>query len=223
MLGVPTVADRVAQTVVKKVLEEKTGILSADASADDNFSAVQSIADALCRNPRPDSRHRIEHCSVCGPALIEKLADLECMAVTQPAFLHYEGGRYLKTVPAEDLENLYPVGAMHERNLRTGFGSDFPIVDPDPLVGIGAAVTRRTEGGSWVPGKGTGLYQALRMQTLEAAAANFEENIKGSISPGKLADFVLLNEDPFAVPESRIKDIEVCMTVLGGRIVHGGV
>jgi len=185
-------------------------------------AAVTAIAHAMRRHLRPDARHRIEHCSVCGPVLLEKLARLGGMAVTQPAFLHYEGARYLETVPAEDLKNLYPVGAMHEGKLRTGFGSDFPIVDPNPMVGIGAAVTRRTEAGSRIPGKGTGLYQAIKMQTLEAAAANFEENLKGSISPGKLADFILLNEDPFAIEEDRIKDITVGMTVLGGRIVYGG-
>ena len=186
-------------------------------------AAIEGIAYARSLHPRSDYRHRIEHCSVCRPALLEKLADLGCMVVTQPAFLHYEGERYLKTVAADDLENLYPVGAMAAGNLRTGFGSDFPIVDPNPMVGIGAAVTRRTEDGRRVPGKETDLLQAIKMQTLEAAAGNFEENLKGSISPGKLADFVLLSEDPFSVFPDRIKDIRVSLTVLGGRIVYGDV
>ena len=140
--------------------------------------------------------------------------------VTQPAFLHYEGDRYLKTVRGEDLDNLYPVGAMLEKNLCIGFGSDFPIVDPNPMVGVGAAVTRQTEEGHRVPGKGIDLYPALKMHTLGSAAANLEERIKGSISPGKMADFVLLNEDPFSVSTDRIKDIRVEMTVLGGKIAY---
>ncbi|MBN2320352.1 MAG: amidohydrolase [Acidobacteria bacterium] len=183
-------------------------------------AAVKGIAVALRRHPRRDARHRIEHCSVCRPDLLQHLAGLGGVVVTQPAFLHYEGDRYLKTVPAEELENLYPVGSMLESKLRTGFGSDFPIVDPNPWVGIGAAVTRKTEDGRRVPGRGTDLFQALRMQTLEAAAATFEENLKGSISPGKMADFVLLNEDPFSVSPDRIKDIQVRMTVLGGSIMY---
>ena len=183
-------------------------------------ACVDGLEGALRRDPAPAARHRIEHCSVCRPALLRNLADLGVMVATQPAFLHYEGDRYLETVPAADLENLYPIGAMVQSGVSVGFGSDFPIVDPNPMAGIGAAVTRQTGEGRRVPGRRIDLYHALKMQTTGSAAVNFEEKIKGSISSGKMADFVLLNEDPFAVSADRIKDIRVVMTVLGGKIVY---
>jgi predicted amidohydrolase YtcJ len=181
-------------------------------------AAVNAIEYAMQRHPRPDPRHRIEHCSVCSPILLEKLAKLGGMVVTQPAFLFYEGERYLKTVPAEQLECLYPVDAMLENGLKVGAGSDAPIADPNPLVSIGAAVARRSENGSRLPGQGVDLHQSIKMHTLDAAGAGFEEKIKGSLSPGKIADFVLLSDNPFSMPADRIRDIRVIMTVLGGRI-----
>lgn len=182
-------------------------------------AAVSAIEYALRRSSRPDSRHRIEHCSVCRRELLRKLAELGGAVVTQPAFLHYEGDRYLKTVPPEELERLYPFDAMLECGLTVGAGSDTPIADPNPMVSIGAAVTRSSNTGRRLPRPGIGLMQAMRMHTAGAAAVNFEESIKGTISPGKLADFVVLSENPFDVPEDRIKDIRVVMTVLDGEIV----
>jgi predicted amidohydrolase YtcJ len=99
-------------------------------------------------------------------------------------------------------------------------GFDFPIADPNPMVSICAAVTRRTENGCTLPQQGIRVLDAIRMHTLDAAAANFEEQVKGSLTPGKLADMVLLNENPFSVDCADIKDIEVIMTVLGGRVIR---
>ncbi|MBN2241800.1 MAG: amidohydrolase [Acidobacteria bacterium] len=182
-------------------------------------ACVAGLARALRLGPEADARHRIEHCSVCRPGLLRKMADLGIMAVTQPAFLNYEGDRYLETVRAGDLENLYPVGAMLENGVGTGFGSDFPVADPNPWVGISAAVTRRTETGRRMPGPCIDLKQALAMHIYGGAAANFEERVRGSVRSGKKADLVLLNRDPFSVPPCEIKDIRAVMTVLGGKIV----
>jgi predicted amidohydrolase YtcJ len=109
---------------------------------------------------------------------------------------------------------------MVQCGLPVGFSSDFPIASPDPLIGIHAAVTRASESGATIhPEQGIGVREALRLYTLGAAAANFEEGIKGSIVSGKLADLVLLSEDPLAICADHIKDIRVEMTILGGSIV----
>lgn len=181
-------------------------------------AAVASIENAVRHNPRKDARHRIEHCSVCRPEALERLARVGGMVVTQPVFLFQEGARYLETVPSDQLEHLYPIDGMIRSGLRVGAGSDAPVADPNPLVSIGAAVALRSEDGRLLPGRGILLIQAIRMHTTEAAAANFEEHSKGSISPGKMADFVVLSEDPFTVPPERVQDIRVVMTVLGGAI-----
>jgi predicted amidohydrolase YtcJ len=182
-------------------------------------AACNAIEYSLKRCPRPDPRHRIEHCSVCPPSLIERISNLGITVVTQPSFLYFSGDRYLKTVPESQQAHLYCIGSWFERGLPIGFGSDFPIAEPNPLIGVQAAVTRMSESRNPISSKqGIPVSDALRMYTLGAAAAGFEERIKGSITPGKLADLILLNANPCELDAGGIQDIRVIMTMLDGRI-----
>jgi predicted amidohydrolase YtcJ len=98
--------------------------------------------------------------------------------------------------------------------------SDCPIVPANPLIGIYSSVSRRAENGEFVlPEERISPSEALRMYTDEAAKTTFEETIKGSITPGKLADLVVLNGDPTILPVNEIKDIKVEMTILSGETV----
>jgi len=182
-------------------------------------AAVEAIES--CRDPQhlKSARHRIEHCSICRPDLMRRLTELGGTVVTQPSFLFQEGDRYLETVDPEDHQYLYSIGLMMECGLCVAAGSDAPIGNLNPMTGVCAAVTRTTGSGARIPGKTISRMQALRMYTSDAAAVNFEEHLKGSISPGKLADFIILDEDPLLVPAFRIKDVRVLMTVIGGEIV----
>jgi predicted amidohydrolase YtcJ len=182
-------------------------------------AAADAIEFAMGRSPRQNHRHRIEHCSVCRPAVLKRLAGLGVVVVTQPSFIYYSGDRYLQTVPEDQLEYLYPVRSMLQNGLHPAAGSDFPIADPNPLVSICAAVTRQTRDGAVIPQQRIDVMDALRMHTINAAAAGFEEMMKGSLSPGKLADIVVLSENPLEVDSDRIRDIEVLMTVLNGKVV----
>jgi predicted amidohydrolase YtcJ len=167
-----------------------------------------------------DHRHRIEHCSVCPPPLLQRIRDSGITVVTQPTFVYYNGDRYLSTVPDGEQPYLYPIGSMLESGVPVAFSSDFPISEPGPLVGIYAATTRKTERGRTIlPGEGVEAIEALRMHTSSAARSAFEEDVKGSVTPGKLADLVVLSEDPTAVDPGRIKDIDVEMTIVGGEVV----
>jgi predicted amidohydrolase YtcJ len=182
-------------------------------------AACNAIEYALEKQSRPDHRHRIEHCSVCPPPLLERLHALGIVVVTQPAFIYYNGARYLKTVPPGDLEYLYPVGSLMRHGIRVAGSSDFPVADPDPFVGIYAAVSRMAESGETVlPEERTEPLDALRMFTTTAAEASFEEKVKGSITPGKMADLVILNGDPTATDVRSLKESEVVMTILNGEI-----
>jgi len=183
-------------------------------------SACRAIGFALKKIPRPDHRHRIEHCSVCPPSLSKQLAALGIMVVTQPAFVYFHGDRYLQTVAAEQLPNLYPIATLFKKGVTVAGSSDCPIVPPDPLIGIYSATARLSSTGQAVSVKERiSRLAALRMYTQYAAMASFEETDKGSIAPGKLADLVLLNGDPLKLPVDEIKDLEVEMTVLDGKIV----
>ena len=183
-------------------------------------AACEAIACVLRRHPRPDPRHRIEHCSVCPPQLLRRIADLGITVVTQPAFICSSGDRYLKTVSRDQRTHLYAIGSMIGCGLRVGFSSDCPISDANPIAGIQAAVTRMTEEGNvLLPQERISVSDALLAYTHSAAAANFEDGIKGSITRGKLADLVVLSDDPRMVDPGGIKDISAVMTMLGGRIV----
>jgi len=179
------------------------------------------LEHVLQKSPRPDHRHRIEHCSVCQPRMAERLASLGVVVVTQPAFIYYSGERYLKTVPERQLRHLYPIATLLKAGVKVAASSDCPVASPNPLVGIYAAVSRRAETGeAVVPEERISPLEALRMYTENAAYASFEEDIKGSITPSKVADLVVLSDDPMRMPVEEIKDLEVEMTIIGGDVVY---
>jgi len=133
---------------------------------------------------------RIEHCSECSPELIERLVTLNPAIVSQPLFVYYNGDRYQKVISEEKIPWLYRFKSLCEAGLKLAAGSDLPVVPHNPLVGIYAAVTRNTERGQKLnstekifPG------QALEMYTVNAAYAAGEQDIKGSLTPGKLSRY----------------------------------
>ena len=183
-------------------------------------TAIDAIAHALKKHPRSDHRHRIDHCSVCPPALSKRMGSLGIMVVTQPSFIYYNGDQYLQTVPNYQLKSLYPIGSLMRSGVHVAGSSDCPIVPPNPLVGIYSAISRMTEAGQIILEKeAIPRMKALQLFTHYAARAVFEEEIKGSITPGKLADLVVLNGDPTKVPTEEIKRIQVEMTILNGEVV----
>ena len=186
--------------------------------------AVMAAADTLLRAqktaPRADARHRIEHCSECPPAVIDKIKDRGIIVVTQPSFIYHAGERYLSLVKDTLLPHLYPLDSLSRSGILLAASSDAPVTDPDPLLGIYSAVTRRTMGGpALVPSQGLSAHAAFRMHTLNAAYAAFDDEATGSIAVGKAADLVLLDGDPREVDPEAIREIHVEMTVIGGEVV----
>jgi predicted amidohydrolase YtcJ len=184
-------------------------------------TACSVLERVLRKSPRPDHRHRIEHCSVCRPEIAKRLALFGAMVVTQPAFIYYNGDRYLQTVPESQLKHLYPLATLLRAEVKVAAGSDCPVVPPNPLIGIYAAISRRAETGETIlPQECISPLGALRMYTVNAACASFEEAIKGSITPGRFADLVVLSDDPMRVPIEEVKDLQVEMTIIGGDVVY---
>jgi predicted amidohydrolase YtcJ len=184
-------------------------------------AAIVALEYAQSHFPQTGRRHRIEHCSECSPQLLERLKKLQTVIVTQPPFLYFSGERYLATVPPDRFKWLYRIKSWLDSGLIVAGSSDSPIVHDNPLVGIFAAVNRQAEiGQQLLPEECISASQALAMYTINAAYASFEENIKGSISQGKLADLVLLNDDPTRIATEQIKEIKVEMTIIGGEVVY---
>ena len=182
-------------------------------------AAAQALARALRRRPRRDHRHRIEHCGVCPPAQARRLAALGVLVVTQPSFIHHNGDRYLRQVPAEEMPHLYPLRTLLKAGLPVAAGSDAPVAPPGPLSGLAGAVRRLSSGGAAVaPGQAVSSQQALAMHTRAAAYAAFDERTRGSLRAGKRADLVLLSGDPLSA--AAMSNARVEMTVLGGQIAR---
>ena len=110
----------------------------------------------------------------------------------------------------------YPFKSIIDAGVVLISGSDCPIEDPSPILGIHALVTRN----DFIPEQCISIGEAIKTYTINAAYAAFEENIKGSIEVGKLADFVVLNENPMDVLKERIKEIQVMETIIRGKIVY---
>ena len=165
-------------------------------------------------------RHRIEHCSVCPPGLAARLATAGVTVVTQPAFVYHNGARYLRTVPEGEFAHLYALATLLQNGVDVAGSSDFPVVPPDPLLGVYGAVTRRAANGEeLLPAEAITPLQALRLFTSGAARAIGAEDIVGAVRPGRLADLVVLSDDPTAVIPDALKDITVETTIIGGRVV----
>jgi len=186
-------------------------------------SAVEAAVNALEYTdrhfPAAGRRHRIEHCSEGPPRLLERLKKLGAVIVTQPPFIYESGERYLATVAESQQPWLYRIRSMLQDGLTVAGSSDSPVAGDNPMVGVYAAVTRRTASGKeLLPDEGISPEQALELYTVNGARASLEEESKGSIAPGKLADLVVLSDDPTRVPVEEIRDITVIMTIIGGRV-----
>jgi predicted amidohydrolase YtcJ len=123
----------------------------------------------------------------------------------------------------ERAKTTYAFRSLRDAGARLAFGSDWFVAPPAPLQGIYAAVTRRTlddrNPNGWVPEQKITVEDALRAYTVNAAYASFDEEIKGSLVRGKLADIVVIDRDLTAVPTETIRDARILMTIVGGTVV----
>jgi hypothetical protein len=183
-------------------------------------AAAGALARALAEAPRQNHRHRIEHCAVCPPPLVERIATAGLMVVTQPSFLYYNGDRYLRQVPPQRQPHLYPLRSLLGAGVRLAAGSDCPVVRPEVVPGLYGAVARRSKGGQPVGGEeSVSVEEALGLYTTAAAYAVFAEGERGSIAPARLADLVVLSGDPTACPPGELLALRPQMTIVGGQVV----
>jgi predicted amidohydrolase YtcJ len=124
-----------------------------------------AIEYALKKVPKPDHRHRIEHCSMCSPSVARRLASLGIMVVTQPSFIFYNGDRHLETVSNHEIQHLYPIVTLIRNGVNIAGSSDSAIAPPNLLIAMHSAVTRKTKTGNTVSAKNRiSPLTALRMQ-----------------------------------------------------------
>jgi predicted amidohydrolase YtcJ len=166
--------------------------------------------------------HRIEHVGLPSNSQLKRMSKANILAVTQPIFLDELGANFLDFVPDSLSQRIYPIREMLDADLKVGFSSDAPVVSDDsPLTGMRAAVLRRTrEGKTLLPEQATSIEEALYAYTTGSAFASGEEQTRGSIQPGRWADFAVLSADPTAVAPETIREISVEKTYLAGELVY---
>jgi predicted amidohydrolase YtcJ len=154
------------------------------------------------------------------PPLIARAAELGIVVVSQPGFFSTLGDGFAAAFP-DRADQLYPFASWHRAGITTAGSSDAPVITADPLLGIRDAVLRRTgEGRVLGPGERLSAPEALALYTRGAAFAMHREDEIGSLEPGKLADFVVLDANPLDADPEQIGAIEVLATVLGGSPVY---
>ncbi len=191
-----------------------------DACLDRVLSAIEK---ALDKHPRTDHRHGIVHCQITRADQLEKIARLGLHVYAQSIFLDYDIAIVEERVGKERAGTSYSWKTLMEKGATVSNGTDCPVELPFALGGIQCAITRTDLSGKsapYLPHEAFTAAEAISSYTAAGAYASFEEHIKGKIHPDMLADFVVLEKNPFTVSPSAIKDITVLATYLGGEKVY---
>ena len=212
------------QEEVHEVVEEahRAGWqIAIHANGDVTIDMVLNAYERMQREyPRPDTRHRLEHCSLVNPTLLQRIANGGYVPAPFYTYAHYHGEKWIE-YGEEKMEWMFAHKSFIESGIPVAPASDHSPGPYEPLMAIQSMVTRKDYTGRvWGPSQRITVDEALRVCTVNGAYASFEENEKGMITAGKLADFVILAEDPHDVDPDLIKEIQVIRTVVGGRTVH---
>ncbi|HEX8317866.1 amidohydrolase [Longimicrobium sp.] len=188
-----------------------------------NTLLLDAYERVAARNGARDRRFRIEHAQHLAPSDLPRFAALGVIPSMQPYHAIDDGRWATAVIGPERSRGTYAFRALLDARARLAFGSDWFVAPPTPLEGIYAAVTRRTlddrNPGGWVPEQKITVEEALRAYTATAAYASFEEGIKGTLEPGKLADLVIIDRDIRRVAPEAIREARVTATIIGGEIV----
>jgi predicted amidohydrolase YtcJ len=190
-----------------------------------NAELLDIFADAIQKNGQRDRRFRVEHAQHLRPEDYKRFAALGVIASMQPYHVIDDGRWAEGRIGAKRCASSYAYRSLLDAGATVAFGSDSPVAPLNPLLGIDAAVNRRTldgkHPGGWYPEQGIRVAEALDCYTRGSAYAAFQEKQLGTLEPGKLADLVVLSRDILAPGErDQIADTEVLLTMVGGRVVY---
>ncbi len=188
--------------------------------------SLDALEAAMRARPGRLRRNRLEHIETVAAADIPRFGALGVIASMQPYHAYPEPNLdtvWAANIGPERLQRAFAWNSLGSAGARLVFGSDWPVVTLNPMVGVRNAVLRQSDEGwpkdGWVPAQRVTLEQAIAAYTINGAFASFEENDKGSIRSGKLADLVVLSQDLFTIPPTEIQKTKALLTYLGGREV----
>ncbi|MBI5966969.1 MAG: amidohydrolase [Deltaproteobacteria bacterium] len=182
---------------------------------------LDGFEKALQDLPRKDHRHRLEHCTVVNREILKRLKKLRLLAVPFGSYIYHHGEKMIPYYGPERVEMMFAHRSFLDYGIPVSGSSDNPCGPHEPLLAIESCVTRKSASGEILAAKQRiTVEEAIYLYTMASAYASFEEHIKGSIEPGKMADLVVLGEDPRRVNPDEIKDIPVEMTIVGGEVKY---
>jgi predicted amidohydrolase YtcJ len=183
----------------------------------DIFAAIEKA------NGKRDRRMRIEHAQHMAAKDFRRFAQLGVIASMQPYHAIDDGRWAEKRIGPDRIKRTYAFRTFLDNGVHLAFGTDWNVAPLNPMFGLYAAVTRRTLDGKnpngWVPEQKITLKEAIEAYTMGSAYAEFQENVKGSITTGKYADIVIVDRDLFSIDPVQIQDAKVVLTIVGGKIV----
>lgn len=181
---------------------------------------LNCVEKALKESPRKDHRHRIEHAGISTPDLQRRMKQLGIIPIPNPPFPFEFGDIYIEHY-GERVNYMYAARDYIDNGILAAAGSDAPVTDHNPLLGIHVAVNRKSSSGASIgTAQSIRVLEAIRLYTWNGAYASFDEAIKGSIEVGKLADLVILNDSILKVKLNDIKELKVETTILNGEILY---
>jgi predicted amidohydrolase YtcJ len=186
--------------------------------------AIDEVLDSYAATMKAlnlkDPRFRVVHAGISTPAIQQRLKDLHVLVDGNPPFIYWIGSWFAKYGP-ERVRWCYPAKSYIENGIIEGAGSDVPVTPISPWWGIWSAVVRKelTSNQILAPEERLTVLEALRLYTENGAYIGFEENTKGSLEAGKLADFIVVDRDILSVPEDQLKDVQVLETYVDGRLI----
>ena len=218
--GISTMSQQEIHEVVEEAHRHNWQIgvhANGDVTIDMVLNAYERVLD---RWPHPDRRHRIEHCSLVNPRLLQRIKDTGSIPTPFWTYVHFHGEKWPE-YGAEKMEWMFAHRSFLDFDIPVPGASDYTPGPFEPLMAIQSMVTRKDfDGRVWGGSQRITVDQALRIATIHGARASYEEGMKGSIAVGKLADFVILDRDPHEVNPDEIKNIKVMHTVVGGRTAY---
>ena len=183
---------------------------------------LRAYENVLAKWPHPDRRHRIEHCTLVNPDLVRRIKATGTIPTPFWTYVYYHGEKWSQ-YGEEKTRWMFPHRTFLDAGIAVPGASDYGPGPFEPLMAIQSMVTRTDfRGRVWGANQKVTVDEALRIATVNGSRASYEEKLKGSISEGKLADFVVLAKDPHDVPPDTIKDIKIARTVAGGRTTYEG-
>lgn len=170
-------------------------------------------------HPRRDPRFRLEHCTLVNDSLVHRIRALGAIPTPFSTYVYYHGEKMREYGP-ERLDRMFAVRSFLDAGIPVTQNSDYPPGPFEPMMALQSSVTRTDIHGTvWGPKQRISIEEALRVGTINGAYASYEENVKGSLEAGKLADLVVLGRDPMSTPPLEIVNIPIERTMVGGRWV----